>query len=358
MQDENGTIDDQIGNSKVEDNGAKLIFENPTLCAQLLRDYSNIELLKNVQPEDITDVTERYIPMFTEERNADVVKQVRLEDGEEIFIALIEHKSSVDYNVVMQILRYTVYIWDDYERREEKRVPGISKLKGFKYPPVFPIVYYNGVDEWTADKSLKSRVALSGIFSQYIPDYEYHLVNTADHGKDELIEKNDGLSLLMILNKVRNTEEFNSLNLPKDYMDNLSANAPEDVLDVLARVIAVLLRKHHVSENEVQDFVSQIKERHMSDLFANFKATVNVMEERRIGQEIKLINLVCKKLKQGWDIERTCQFFGELDEDAEQIRNIYQVARKFAPDYNADKIYEKIHNLGTTEAQDENLINA
>ncbi|MCR4637567.1 MAG: Rpn family recombination-promoting nuclease/putative transposase [Butyrivibrio sp.] len=27
------------------------------------------------------------------------------------FIALIEHKSSVDYNVVMQILRYTVYIY-------------------------------------------------------------------------------------------------------------------------------------------------------------------------------------------------------------------------------------------------------
>lgn len=58
-------------------------------------------------------------------------------NGVLIFIALIEHKSSVDYNVSMQILRYMVYIWDDYERREEKRVPDISKLKGFKYPPVF-----------------------------------------------------------------------------------------------------------------------------------------------------------------------------------------------------------------------------
>ena len=60
---------EQISNSKVEDSGAKLIFENPTLFAQLLRDYSNIEILKGVQAEDITDVTERYIPMFTEERN-------------------------------------------------------------------------------------------------------------------------------------------------------------------------------------------------------------------------------------------------------------------------------------------------
>ncbi|WP_027205179.1 hypothetical protein [Butyrivibrio fibrisolvens] len=85
MQD-NETLDNQIHNSKAEDNGAKLIFENPTLCAQLLRDYSGINLLKDVKPEDITDVTERYIPMFTEERNADVVKRVRVKEGEEIFM--------------------------------------------------------------------------------------------------------------------------------------------------------------------------------------------------------------------------------------------------------------------------------
>lgn len=347
---ENDTANGQIQNSKVEDNGAKLIFENPTLCAQLLRDYSGIELLKSVRAEDITDVTEHYIPMFTEERNADVVKKVRVNDGEEIFIALIEHKSSVDYNVSMQILRYMVYIWDDYERREEKRVPDISKLKGFKYPPVFPIVYYNGESSWTADKTLKSRVALSDIFRPYIPEYEYHLVNTADHGNEELIKKNDGLSLLMILNKIRNTDEFSSLNLPKDYLDNLSANAPQDVLDVLARVVAVLLRKHHVSEDEVQDFVSQIKERHMSDLFANFKATVNVQEERRIGreqglgigEEIKLIKLVCGKIGLGQSIE---QIATDLLEDEEHIKRISQIASKHAPDYNADKIYEELYNF-------------
>lgn len=65
--------------------------------------------------------------MFTEERNADVVKKVRINDNEDVFIALIEHKSAVDYNVSMQILRYMVYIWEDYERRQEKRIPGVSK---------------------------------------------------------------------------------------------------------------------------------------------------------------------------------------------------------------------------------------
>lgn len=35
-------------------------------------------------------------------------------------ISLIEHKTKVEYNVVMQILRYMVYIWEDYEKEMAK----------------------------------------------------------------------------------------------------------------------------------------------------------------------------------------------------------------------------------------------
>ena len=109
------------------DSGGKLIFGNPTLLAQLLRDYSGMEILKDVHPEDIEDVTTRYIPMFTEERDSDVVKKVRLpEKGELFLITLIEHKSYVDYNVVMQLLRYMVYIWEDYEKQKEKELQNFT----------------------------------------------------------------------------------------------------------------------------------------------------------------------------------------------------------------------------------------
>ena len=44
--------------TRIKDTGAKLIFDNHTLCAQFLRGYTNVELLKDVQPEDIEDITE------------------------------------------------------------------------------------------------------------------------------------------------------------------------------------------------------------------------------------------------------------------------------------------------------------
>lgn len=93
------------------------------MCSQFLHGYVNIPLLKDVQPEDIEDVSKQYIHMFTEERNSDVVKKVQLKGNETAFylISLIEHKSQVDYNVIMQILRYMVYIWEDYEKEQEKK---------------------------------------------------------------------------------------------------------------------------------------------------------------------------------------------------------------------------------------------
>ena len=109
-----------ISNSKPKDSFGKTIFKNNVLCAQFVREYTNISSLKNVQPEDIEDISSRFTHMFTEERDADVVKKITIDKKEMPFylITLIEHKSKVDYNVVMQVLRYMVYIWEDYERRE------------------------------------------------------------------------------------------------------------------------------------------------------------------------------------------------------------------------------------------------
>ena len=62
-------------NRTIKDSGAKLIFGDPILCAQFLRGYTDIELFKNVQPEDIEDITERFLPLWQEGRDSDTVKK-------------------------------------------------------------------------------------------------------------------------------------------------------------------------------------------------------------------------------------------------------------------------------------------
>lgn len=69
-----------MNNSKIKDCNAKVVLENPKLCLQLLQDYLGLDIFKNVKVENIEDVTERFLPMFTEERDADVIKKIKIDD--------------------------------------------------------------------------------------------------------------------------------------------------------------------------------------------------------------------------------------------------------------------------------------
>lgn len=57
------------------------------------------------------------------------------------------------------------------------------------------------------------------------------------------------------------------------------------------------------------------------------------------GTEIKLIEMVCRKLSKNKPVE---QIADELEENIDNIRSICEVAQKFAPEYDKEKIYESI----------------
>ena len=152
-------------NKHIADINSKTIFRNNILCAQFIRDNINIPLLKDVKPEDLEDVTERFGSYFGVEYQADTVKRIKikLEDYEETFymISIIDHKSDVDYNVAMQLLLYMACIWAEYEKTFLDESGRIIRNKSFKYPPIIPVVYYEGEKEKTADMHLRDRVMFS-----------------------------------------------------------------------------------------------------------------------------------------------------------------------------------------------------
>lgn len=262
-------------NSKARDSSSKLIFEDPILCAQFLRNYVDIPILKDVQPEDIEDVTERYVHMFVEERNSDVVKKVHRkgEDTSFYLISLIEHKSDVDYNVVMQVFRYMVFIWEDYEKEMEKTHPGVSRTREFRYPPVLPIVFYDGISEWTAALKLHDRVFYSDILGKYIPDYQCILVQLNDYTDAELMDKRDELSIIMLIDKLKNYVDYRALGaeMTGEYIAKATEKSPEYLLALLSQVIVAFLAKLNVPYEEAEAFTEQIKERRMGELFSHFE---------------------------------------------------------------------------------------
>lgn len=259
-------------NTKYRDSSSKIIFEDPTLCAQFLRGYLDIPLLQDVQPEDIEDVTSRYVHLFTEERNSDVVKRVNIKKTPFYLISLIEHKSNVDYNVVMQVFRYMVFIWEDYEKEMEKRQPGISKTRNFKYPPILPIVFYDGRTNWSAPVRLHDRVLFSDVLGEYIPNYRCALVQLREYSNADLMKREDVLSVVMMMMNLHRSSDFARIEseVSREYLQKVLQDVPEYMLTIISQIAGALLAEINVPDDEIEKFSERIKERHMGRLFADF----------------------------------------------------------------------------------------
>ncbi len=286
-----------ISNSKVRDSGAKLIFGDAMLCAQFIRDYIDLPYMKDVQPEDIEDVSSQFVPLFEAERNADRVKRIQIQGKKPFFIiSLIEHKTDVEYDVCMQIFRYMIYIWEDYAKEEEKRCKGITHRKDFKYPPILPIVYYEGKDTWTAPLNFHSRVEHGDVFGKYIPDFQYYLVPIRDYSTEELLKKTDEISLIMLINKVQMQADMEELSkIPEDVLREILRDTPTPVIDLISDVLLALLLKANVPVEEAEELVGKVKEKKMAELFANAKVQwysdenlQRIMELREVRDELRM----------------------------------------------------------------------
>lgn len=117
------------------------VFKNNRLASQFLRNYTGISLFSDIEAEDLEDVTKKYQAFLGVEFESDTIKKVyvhskdRKRKSEIYVISLVEHKSSVDYDVAMQLLRYMSVIWHDYKVTQEKEQKGCSSRKNFRNMP-------------------------------------------------------------------------------------------------------------------------------------------------------------------------------------------------------------------------------
>jgi len=247
---------------KAKDNSVKSILAEPELFAEFLRNFIPIEILKDVAPTNIEDISERLISLVSEQKDGDTIKRINLDDGKSLFvIAIVEHESKVNFRAPFKMLLYIALILNDYEKEVNKDTK-ITHAKDFKYPPILPIIFYDGESEWTAETNFLNRTEMSEIFAKYIPNFEYELVSLKDYSFADLAEFGDTLSLFMMVDKLKTAEAFSELGkLPKEYIERLKdMNVPPHLKELLVKVITVLLRKIDVPQDEIDVLVERIDE--------------------------------------------------------------------------------------------------
>ena len=272
------------------DVNSREIFKNDTLASQFLRNYTNIPLFANVRPEDIRDVSSKYRAFLGVEYEADTIKKVYIRDTEETMkkevyvISLIEHKSDIDYDVAMQLLRYMTVIWQDYKETQNKKMEDSSKRKSFRYPLIVPIVYYEGTREWTADFHLKDRIEFAEQMEKYIPDFSYEVVSVNQYTNEELSKKRDEMSLVMLINKIQTSEDCeNFRKVSEEFVNSIYSNAPETIKEIYKKILWTLLMKMNVPVDEAREMMGEIGGRGMGYLFENMEK-MDIQAERRNTQ--------------------------------------------------------------------------
>ena len=211
------------------------------------------------------------------EYQADTVKKIYIRDNmkgnfEVFLISLIEHKTDVDYNVVVQLFKYMACIWAEYEKQFGTDYKDQVKTKEFRYPPILPVVYHEGSDSWTAPMHLRDRIFLHEYFEEYIPDFTYCLVDNHKFSNKELLERQDEMSLIMLLNKIQTKADLSEfLHIPADEINRIVEQSPEAVIDIIVMVMQALCTKLNLSRQDTEECVKKVRTREMGYLWANME---------------------------------------------------------------------------------------
>jgi len=286
---------------KAKDNSVKSILAEPELFAEFLRNFIPIDILKDVAPTAIEDISERLITLVSEQKDGDTIKRINLNDGKSLFvIAIVEHESKVNFRASFKMLLYIALILNDYEKEVNKETK-VTHAKDFKYPPILPVIFYDGESEWTAETNFLNRTEMGEIFEKYIPKFEYELVSLKDYSFADLAEFGDTLSLFMMVDKLKTAEAFSELGkLPKEYIERLKdMNVPPHLKELLVKVITVLLHKINVPQSEINALVERIDERGVSEMLAieNYDVQATRREaDRRANEAESRLKFAIKSL--------------------------------------------------------------
>lgn len=164
------------------------------------------------------------------------------------------------------------------------------------------------------------------------------------------MEKKDELSVVMMLDKLRDATEFARLGtgMEAGYLGEVLSGSPEYLLGIIAQMAEVLLSRLNVPSEEAAAFTNQIKEKHMGELFSNFKgydvqATRRqaYQEGERKGEIKKLIGQIRKKAAKNQTAEETAEM---LEEDLGFVRRIYDLIAIHS-EWDDENIWEEVKKI-------------
>jgi len=192
-------------------------FSRQEVARDFVKYHLPPEVVILLDPDSLEISKDSFIDPALEEHFSDLLYQVKLNDGQPLYIYLLfDHKSYVDPLVAFQLLRYMMRIWElSLKQQSEQRKPQPRRKKTpLRLPPIFPLVVYHGLDKWTVSTEFSGLFDLPPALHPYVPNYRYWLADLSAIKDDELkgyVILKVGLLLLKYIQRAELGEQLSAI---------------------------------------------------------------------------------------------------------------------------------------------------
>ncbi len=181
----------------------KKIFAHRRTVADLLRGFAG-KLARHLDFSTLERLPASFVTEHLGQRHADMLWKIQTADGSWLYLlVLLEFQSTVDHDMALRMLDYTVRVLQGLG--SDDRGPG------GKYPPLLPVVIYNGERRWTAATDTRELFAtMPDELLGYRPRHQYLLLDLRALDPTVLPPENV-VSLIAMLEQARSQGQLQKL---------------------------------------------------------------------------------------------------------------------------------------------------
>jgi predicted transposase/invertase (TIGR01784 family) len=233
--------------SRPHDSFFRFLISKTERAIELVRFSIPPELAQYLKFKTMRPVPGTFVDSRLRHRYSDALFVLQtIYDAQSFIYALIDHKSNPTNDVILQLQRYFIRIWEGH----------LLNHPGTSFPPIIGIVFYHGKSPWNIGTDFKSYFDCKEEFHPYLPLFRYILVDLSNMDENQFQGTPEMKAALMlmkysqypnlheiiakifeVLKEARHIEDF--LSLLEACILYLMCNIKEEYHEEIAKVISI-----------------------------------------------------------------------------------------------------------------------